>query len=361
MNKLIDFIDGNRKLITPDDSMITYSGRIDFSNRIAPVFINPASSIEINFTSTSCSIIIENKRSCWDNYLGYILDGKQGKVILPQSEEMSLITIGENLGTGHHALMIFKRMDSCHMFTFYGLVLDGNSQRFPCAPKPDRKIEFYGDSVTAGEVSEAVEYVGKADPKHNGEYSNSYYSYAWFTARKLNAQIHNIAQGGISLLDRSGYFSAPNTVGILSTYDKIQYHPELTTPKQWDFSLYRPHVVVVAIGQNDSYPKDYMKEDFNGEEAEFWRLNYKMFIGKLREQYPKALIILATTILNHDKSWDESIDMVCNDLNDPRIKHFLYTNNGCGTDGHIRISEADKMSDELCEYISSFGDEIWKD
>ena len=66
---------------------------------------------------------------------------------------------------------------------------------------PERKIEVYGDSVYAGEVSEAVEYTGKEDPEYNGEYSNSWYSYAWMTARKLNAQIHDIAQGGIALKD----------------------------------------------------------------------------------------------------------------------------------------------------------------
>lgn len=30
--------------------------------------------------------------------------------------------------------------------------------------KPIRKIEVYGDSVSAGEVSEAVDFAGKEDP-----------------------------------------------------------------------------------------------------------------------------------------------------------------------------------------------------
>ena len=51
---------------------------------------------------------------------------------------------------------------------------------------------MYGDSVSAGEVSEAVEYTGKPDPEHNGQYSNSWYSYAWMTARRLDAEIHDI-------------------------------------------------------------------------------------------------------------------------------------------------------------------------
>lgn len=31
-----------------------------------------------------------------------------------------------------------------------------------------RKIEVYGDSVSAGEVTEAVDYTGKTDPEHQG-------------------------------------------------------------------------------------------------------------------------------------------------------------------------------------------------
>lgn len=75
------------------------------------------------------------------------------------------------------------------------LELSRGSVLLPPSEKPNRRIEVYGDSVSAGEVSEAVDYVGKEDPEHNGEYSNSWYSYIWMTARKLGAQIHDIAQG----------------------------------------------------------------------------------------------------------------------------------------------------------------------
>lgn len=43
---------------------------------------------------------------------------------------------------------------------------------FPLKPLSGRRIEVYGDSVSAGEVSEAVDCVGKEDPVHNGGYSN---------------------------------------------------------------------------------------------------------------------------------------------------------------------------------------------
>lgn len=159
----------------------------------------------------------------------------------------------------------------------------------------------------------------------DGEYSNSWYSYAWMTARKLNAQIHDTSQGGISLLDDTGWFAAPHYKGVESCYDKIEYHPDLGPTKPWDFSRYIPHVVVVAIGQNDNHPVDYMAEDYDSEKSKNWRKHYQAFIEKLMQLYPKAQIILATTILCHDKSWDRSIDEVCTRIGSERVHHFLYT------------------------------------
>lgn len=178
-------------------------------------------------------------------------------------------------------------------------------------PLPERRMEVYGDSVSAGEVSEAVDYRGKEDPEHNGEYSNSFwYSYAWMTARRLNAQIHDIAQGGIALRDHTGWFYEPEAIGMETAWNKIHYNPLFGNATEWDFSKYTPQVVIVAIGQNDNHPDDYMKEDYNSERSKQWREHYKAFIEGLKKQYPEAKIVCCTTLLCHDESWDRSIGEV---------------------------------------------------
>jgi hypothetical protein len=179
------------------------------------------------------------------------------------------------------------------------------------------------------------------------------------TARKLGAQIHDIAQGGVALLPGTGWFSEPDYIGMVDIFDKIQYNVPAEERQPWDFSLYRPQVVIVAIGQNDNHPVDYMAEDYLCEKAVYWRKSYKEFIEKLRSIYPRATIILATTILEHHENWDKSIDAVCSELQDEKIHHFLYSRNGKGTPGHIRIPEAEAMADELASYIESLGEGIW--
>lgn len=54
-----------------------------------------------------------------------------------------------------------------------------------------------------------MEYTGKPDPEHNGQYSNSWYSHAWMTARRLDAEIHDIAQEALHF-DGTGWFHAPD-------------------------------------------------------------------------------------------------------------------------------------------------------
>lgn len=345
--------------IYPDDSRLQYSGRVDFDNPKEPVLVFAATYIRIKFTGTCVKAYMNNLRNCWNNYMGVIVDGVQSVIELKDGQEVYVLC--EGLDEGVHELMLFKRQDSCHYVVFKGFELEDGSELLEPSPLPSRRMEVFGDSVSCGEVSEAVEYVGKADPEHNGEFSNSWYSYSWMTARKLNAELHDTSQGGIALLDGTGYFNGPSDFrGMESSYDKIQYNPFLGELKPWDFSKWQPHVVIAAIGQNDANPVNVMAEDYDSEASANWRARYKAWIERLMELYPAAHIILTTTILMHDAAWDRAIEQVCGEIGSSRVTHFMYKRNGAGTPGHIRIPEAEEMSAELAAYIESLGEEVWK-
>ena len=108
-----------------------------------------------------------------------------------------------------------------------------------------------------------------------------------------------------------------------SAGDKIQYNPYYGNLIFWDFNQYRPDVVLVAIGQNDNHPYDYMKESYQGDQAKKWRNHYREFLLNLREKYPTAHIVCHTTLLCHDASWDQAIGEVVESLNDKKISHYL--------------------------------------
>lgn len=344
------YVSAGEQPVSWRENALQYCGRIDREREDGALMVYPASFVRVRFTGSHIRAVFTNIRAYWTSCMGWILDGQQYRGNLADEGE-TVLTLGENLGEGEHELCLFKRMDSCHMVLFHGFLLSGNGKLLTPEPLPDRRIEVFGDSVSAGEVSEAVDYCGQPDPEHNGEYSNSYYSYAWITARKLGAQLHDVAQGGIALLNHTGYFNEPDARGMEWMYDKVQYQPSLCEPKTWDFSQYTPQVVILAFGQNDSHPVDYMALDYDSESSMRWRAAYGRFLDELRRIYPQAHMICKTTILEHDKSWDRAIRQVVEDKADEHIHYFAYSNNSVGTRGHIRRPEAEKMAEELAGYI----------
>lgn len=345
--------------IQPGNEKLSYMGRIDWSNPEEPLFVYPCTCVGMRFTGNRLNVRVRNEGTEWENYLGMILDGRQSILPLPEhgTVEFELNVVGD--GTSEHEFLLFKRQDGCHETRFLGVELAKGARLLDMPKYTSRKIEVYGDSVSAGEVAEATAYIGKEDPIHNGEYSNSWYSYAWMTARKLHAQIHDIAQGGIALLDDTGWFHEPDRIGMEAAWDKIRYNPHFGELSAWDFSNYTPQVVIVALGQNDSNPYDYMKEAPDGEKADVWKGGYRDFLRKLRGKYPSAQIICCTTLLYHDNAWDDAIGQVVKGMQDERMTQYLFKRNGKGTPGHLRIPEAEEMARELAAYINSLPIEGW--
>ena len=327
------------------------------SDPFAIVWTYPGTFVRIKFKGTQLFIHVRNKHNYWNNYLGVVEGDSQTKLLLPEEGEATIEIPLQTTQDNIHEVTIFKRQDACHELTILGFEINCNTddecELLEASPLPPRRIEVYGDSVSAGEVSEAVDYVAKVDPEHNGEYSNSWYSYAWIAARKLDAQLHDIAQGGVALLDNTGWYHEPDYIGMEQVWNKMRYNPDYGTVKEWDFSKYTPDIVIVAIGQNDSHPDDYMKTDYECEKAKNWRTHYRQFLAKLRETYPDAWIICCTTLLQHDIGWDMSISQAVLDIADKKISHCVFQRNGKATPGHLRIPEAEEMAEELCHYIHS--------
>lgn len=354
--------------IKPSDKNLYYMGRIDFSDPERVKFIYSGSYVRMNFKGTGVKATIRNQRFYNIMELGVIVDGFESKVTFEHKEEDITLTLCENLEQGEHSLILFKRQDATHSYELLGLEIDGEGEILPPPERPTRKMEVFGDSVSAGAVCEAIEYTGKCDPEENqGQYDNSWYSYISITARNLGAQLHNNAQGGIALFDGSGYYHCPTHIGVESAYDKLCYYPEGPVTK-WDFSKYIPQVVVFAFGQND--PHNEGGEDFDISDAEYrakWKNRYKEILLDLRSHYGNPTFILITTVLMHNPDWDNAIEEIKNELiadglvPENKLYHFLFTRNGKATPGHPRIPEQCEMAEELTAFISNMGDSIWQE
>lgn len=91
----------NKKLITADNSFLTYMGRIDFSEKTRPEFYYAGSNVKMTFTGTSVSAVIKNHKYFNIQELGFVMDGKEGKVTFDKmtriSPLISLVTLKKAL------------------------------------------------------------------------------------------------------------------------------------------------------------------------------------------------------------------------------------------------------------------------
>ena len=189
----------------PTDQAFSYEGRIDFECPEAPMFVNPCSYVRFRLGGRRATLALENQRAYFENALGVLVDGEyRGKILLHdgtslqgetaeqfllrllpvEEERLSAIKglkekvrfydLAPFLDGKEHELTIFKRMDGCHYFSFCGLVAEKGMLGRADAPRQERRIEVYGDSISCGEVSEAVGRVGSDDPEgHRGALQQS--------------------------------------------------------------------------------------------------------------------------------------------------------------------------------------------
>ena len=342
--------------IPHNDEKVLYMGRTEAAEDKTGLYFAGSQAI-VKIRGTGLSVTINNTCYCHGNFLGVVVDGEMREVPLSADDNGKDITAAavENLSDGEHTVIIYKRYAAAQLLFIKEFETDG--EFLSPDPLPARKLEVYGDSVCAGEVIEAYDYVGKHDPERPyGQYDNVWNSFVMQTARSLNAQIHNICQGGIALLDGTGYFDPPTYRGVESIYDKVNYSVMHGEPTQWDFSRYVPDIVIIAIGQNDCHNGLTDKNDICIQDPGYrtvWKTGYIKLVNELDRHYGGVKFVLTTTVLMHDPDWDNAIEEIKSELCGMGIKayHNMFSRNGAATPGHPRLAEHNEMARELTRFI----------
>lgn len=140
--------------------------------------------------------------------------------------------------------------DDRTLFQVEKVFTDGS---FEPVPEYDLKIEFIGDSITSGEGCTGA-------PEEEDWISGCFSaidSYPYRTARKLHAQYHCVSQSGWGF-----YWSweGKKEDSIPRYYEKVcgliggEKNRILGAWEEWDFSSWKPDVLVVNLGTNDGAP-----------------------------------------------------------------------------------------------------------
>lgn len=315
-----------------DHENIQYIGRIDFTNPKLPRFWQPGIYINLKFSGSTCTIIL-NDEHLWSknyNYLEIVLDGKPKRIQTKAANDT--INLSEGLSDGIHTLTICKNTEAnIGYLEFAGIKC---KQLLKPNPKPKRKIEFIGNSITCAASSDMSEIpCGKGvwQDQHN-----AYMGYAVVTSRTLNTQYHLSAVSGIGLL----HSCCGMDIVMPPVFDKISMRNDTIA---WDFSKYQPDLVTVCLGQNDGI-----------QDSSAFCNNYISFIKQLRAYYPKAeLILLSSPMASGDLknfmiSSLTSVKKKINSEGDKKVATFFFAksyNSGC--DYHPSLAEHTLIAKEL--------------
>ena len=197
--------------IAANDPNIQYTGRIDFADPLAPVMTWPGNYIEVNFEGTSINVKMDNFGDGNDDngdpaykkiiYFAAVIDDG-AEVVLDFPPGSYTRTAASGLADTTHKLLLWKRSEHYDgTIAFTGFELDDGKTLLPPPSRPQRRIEFFGDSITAGLALDSI-----GDDQGN-QFTNNYLAYSSQTARNLNAEIHTQAISGIGLVGGWGQMS----------------------------------------------------------------------------------------------------------------------------------------------------------
>jgi len=329
-------VDKTLNLYDAKNPLIQYTGRIDFSNPLAPRFWSPGVYIKARFKGTKCEVLL-NDESIVDelhNWVSIVIDNGTPKRIR-LSVIRNTIKVADSLADEPHTVLICKATESAVGYLeFAGIRC---KELLPLPDKSARKIEFIGNSITCGLGSDMTVPCGQGQwfDQHN-----AYLAYGPLTARALNAQWQLTSVSGIGM--------ARSCCGMPMTmpqvFDKIDLRDNMIP---WKFKNYQPDVVTVCLGQNDGII-----------DSTLFCSTYVTFLKRLRGYYPNSTIVCLTSpmaygaLLVQQKKYLTGILAAMHNTGEANLYSYWFSKTymgGCGN--HPNLAEHQLLAEELTSYL----------
>lgn len=282
--------DGNTTTNTTPGPNLRFQGRTDTADANGVRICWPGTQIIAGFTGTSLTANLATVTTQWtygssqlpaENEFDVYIDDRAPEVIRLVSGVKSY-QVAVSLNDGNHTIRMSKRTE-CDMGTvqFYGFTTESGKSLIAGPSVPTRRIEFIGDSGTAGYGADAnVSLENMCSFTPQTERADA--SYAFQAGLVLNADVHDTSYSGKGLYQNRDVAGDPyNTLPRLWTYTLGDTYIETTT---WDASQWIPQAVVAVVSGNDFSASTPAQAQFVSTVVAFFK--------QLRTAYPDAHLFL---------------------------------------------------------------------
>lgn len=286
----------------------------EYFGESAVALYNVASGFSVSFKGTYLKVRIystsgdsgENGSNIGNGYVRVYVDGESERIELKTNNEYYDLTLASGLdGEKVHTVKMLKAVEEDFSRLYVsGIETDGVFYT-PDAPS-DVKIDFYGDSITAG-----YGILGVA-PAPQTSVMDGTVTYAAKVADYLDADYNVMAMQGIALS------SACNTNGIVRKYvmKDVYSHYSVNDATAWNYEKFQPNVIIINLGTNDngSLINTYTGK-FNPTADTNTKLNtfiseYSAMITDLHVKCPNAKIICCLGMMGCNELYNEIEKMV---------------------------------------------------
>ncbi len=342
---LITYNSFSDTIITADNPLIEYTGRIDFSDPLSPEFSYSGVSIRACFEGTSISMKLNDENN--QNYFDIILD-KSVISRIQTKKGLNTYLLAESLKDTIHEIEVFRLTELIFGKTkFCGFMLDNIKTLVPISSIRSHFIEFIGNSITCGYGNEGAfgqEAFGPATENH-------YLTYAAITSRSLDAKHLAVCKSGIGIYRNYGGPEEGSPDCMPNYYQRIFLYDE--NPK-YNFAA-KPDLTCIDLGTNDFSTS-------GGDSAKFVS-NYLQFIDTIQAKNKGAdiLCLLGSMLDGNDLNRVRRYIKDIVDLADSNKKGNVYFfemseqkgDLGIGIDDHPNVAQHLKNAKELTKYIAS--------
>ena len=329
------------KVFKGNDPAVRYVGRTLVSSDGSVSFDWVGTYWETRFTGGRLSLIVSETGT---SYYNVFVDDELHRVVKVCGTD-TLINVVSGIDKRLHSLRMQKRSEGeFGKTTIHRFVLSASGQLQASPTVRTRHIEFIGNSLTCGYGVDGRH----RDEPFGVETENCNHAFAAMVARYYDADYTLVAHSGRGVARNYGDSVRVSKVTMkdrmLNTLDE-----DLTV--KWNFTGYRPDLVVINLGSNDfsTEPHPYKREFVKA---------YMQIIAQLREHYGNIPILCLYPVAMQAPVFSY-YETIVSELNDPklfllRMDEGLYNRTtDLGAAWHPGYSGHRKMAMWIIPYIST--------